>query len=45
MPIADSVKLGANVIIHHRDLVNLYGCAMVAGVPARMVEPEGAATC
>jgi acetyltransferase-like isoleucine patch superfamily enzyme len=26
MPIADSVKLGANVIIHHRDLVNLYGC-------------------
>jgi UDP-2-acetamido-3-amino-2,3-dideoxy-glucuronate N-acetyltransferase len=28
MPIADSVKLGANVIIHHRDLVNLYGCAV-----------------
>ena len=45
MAIADSVKLGANVIIHHRDLVNLYGCAMVTGVPARIVEPEGAATC
>ena len=28
MPIADSVKLGANVIIHHRDLVNLYGCTV-----------------
>ena len=28
MPIADSVKLGANVIIYHRDLVNLYGCAV-----------------
>ena len=28
MPIADSVKLGVNVMIHHRDLVNLYGCAV-----------------
>lgn len=28
MPIADSVKLGAKVIIHHRDLVNLYGCTV-----------------
>lgn len=28
MPIADSVTLGANVIIHHRDLVNLYGCTV-----------------
>ena len=28
MPIADSVKLGANVMIHHRDLVNLYGCSV-----------------
>jgi acetyltransferase-like isoleucine patch superfamily enzyme len=26
MPIADSVKLGRDVVIHHRDLVNLYGC-------------------
>ena len=26
MPIADSVTLGARVVIHHRDLVNLYGC-------------------
>jgi hypothetical protein len=43
MPIADSVKLGTNVIIHHHDLVNLYGCAVAAGVPARIVETEGAA--
>jgi acetyltransferase-like isoleucine patch superfamily enzyme len=28
MPIADSVVLGADVIIHHRDLVNLYGCSV-----------------
>ncbi len=28
MPIADSVKLGLNVAIYHRDLVNLYGCAV-----------------
>jgi UDP-2-acetamido-3-amino-2,3-dideoxy-glucuronate N-acetyltransferase len=28
MPISDSVVLGADVAIHHRDLVNLYGCAI-----------------
>jgi UDP-2-acetamido-3-amino-2,3-dideoxy-glucuronate N-acetyltransferase len=28
MPIADSVTLGANVKIFHRDLVNLYGCTV-----------------
>ncbi len=26
MPIADNVKLGRDVIIHHPELVNLYGC-------------------
>src|SRR5215510_7300586 len=26
MPIASTVRLGRNVIIHHPDLVNLYGC-------------------
>ena len=26
MPIASSVRLGAGVVIHHPDLVNLYGC-------------------
>ncbi len=26
MPIAADVRLGANVLIHHPDLVNLYGC-------------------
>jgi acetyltransferase-like isoleucine patch superfamily enzyme len=26
MPIAASVRLGKNVMIHHPDLVNLYGC-------------------
>jgi UDP-2-acetamido-3-amino-2,3-dideoxy-glucuronate N-acetyltransferase len=26
MPIASSVRLGTGVIIHHPDLVNLYGC-------------------
>lgn len=26
MPIADDVVLGRGVTIHHRDLVNLYGC-------------------
>ena len=26
MPIAPSVRLGRNVMIHHPDLVNLYGC-------------------
>ncbi len=28
MPIADSVTLGQGVVIHHRDLVNLYGCTI-----------------
>jgi UDP-2-acetamido-3-amino-2,3-dideoxy-glucuronate N-acetyltransferase len=26
MPIAPTVRLGHNVVIHHPDLVNLYGC-------------------
>ena len=26
MPVASSVRLGRNVVIHHPDLVNLYGC-------------------
>jgi len=26
MPIASSVRLGRDVVIHHPDLVNLYGC-------------------
>ena len=26
MPVAPSVRLGARVVIHHPDLVNLYGC-------------------
>jgi UDP-2-acetamido-3-amino-2,3-dideoxy-glucuronate N-acetyltransferase len=26
MPVASSVRLGRDVVIHHRDLVNLYGC-------------------
>jgi acetyltransferase-like isoleucine patch superfamily enzyme len=28
MPIASSVKLGSGVVIHHADLVNLYGCSI-----------------
>ena len=28
MPVAASVKLGAGVVIHHPDLVNLYGCSV-----------------
>ena len=28
MPIAPSVRLGERVVIHHPDLVNLYGCAI-----------------
>lgn len=28
MPIADNVKLGTGVTIHHPGLVNLYGCAV-----------------
>ncbi len=31
MPISDSVRLGEGVIIHHPQLVNLYGCAVGAG--------------
>lgn len=26
MPVADSVELGRNVVIFHKDLVNIYGC-------------------
>jgi UDP-2-acetamido-3-amino-2,3-dideoxy-glucuronate N-acetyltransferase len=26
VPIAPTVRLGARVVIHHPDLVNLYGC-------------------
>ena len=26
MAVSDTVRLGAGVVIHHRDLVNLYGC-------------------
>ncbi|HEX7545572.1 MAG TPA: hypothetical protein VF368_02520, partial [Gemmatimonadaceae bacterium] len=28
MPIAADVELGARVVIHHAELVNLYGCAI-----------------
>ena len=28
MPIAESVKLGKDVVIHHPELVNLYGCVI-----------------
>lgn len=31
MPIADSVRLGEGVTIHHPDLVNLYGCTVGDG--------------
>jgi acetyltransferase-like isoleucine patch superfamily enzyme len=31
MPVAASVKLGAGVVIHHPDLVNLYGCTVGDG--------------
>ena len=31
MPIAPDVELGPGVVIHHRDLVNLYGCVIGAG--------------
>jgi acetyltransferase-like isoleucine patch superfamily enzyme len=31
MPVADSVVLGDNVVIHHPQLVNLYGCQVGAG--------------
>ena len=28
MPVASSVRLGTGVVIHHPDLVNLYGCTV-----------------
>jgi UDP-2-acetamido-3-amino-2,3-dideoxy-glucuronate N-acetyltransferase len=28
MPVADNVRLGAGVLIHHPQLVNLYGCTV-----------------
>ena len=31
MPVASSVKLGPDVVIHHPELVNLYGCVVGAG--------------
>lgn len=31
MPISDNVRMGADVVIHHPQLVNLYGCAVGAG--------------
>ena len=31
MPIASSVRLGRDVLIHHPDLVNLYGCEIGDG--------------
>jgi acetyltransferase-like isoleucine patch superfamily enzyme len=31
MPIADDVRLGEGVVIHHPALVNLYGCAVGSG--------------
>ena len=31
MPIAPTVTLGSGVVIHHPDLVNLYGCAVGDG--------------
>jgi len=31
MPIADSVRLGRDVVIHHPGLVNLYGCEIGDG--------------
>ena len=31
MPIAEDVTLGANVVVHHPELVNLYGCTIGAG--------------
>ena len=30
MPIADDVRLAAGVVIHHPELVNLYGCQIGA---------------
>jgi acetyltransferase-like isoleucine patch superfamily enzyme len=31
MPISDDVSLAEDVVIHHRNLVNLYGCRIGAG--------------
>jgi acetyltransferase-like isoleucine patch superfamily enzyme len=31
MPISDNVRLGEGVVIHHPQLVNLYGCSVGAG--------------
>ena len=31
MPVASTVKLGPDVVIHHPELVNLYGCVVGAG--------------
>lgn len=31
MPISDNVRLGEGVMIHHPQLVNLYGCAVGSG--------------
>jgi len=31
MPVASSVQLGPDVVIHHPELVNLYGCVVGAG--------------
>lgn len=31
MPISDNVRLGEGVIVHHPQLVNLYGCAVGEG--------------
>ena len=31
MAIADDVELGADVVLHHPDLVNLYGCRVGSG--------------
>jgi hypothetical protein len=42
MPIADSLKPGANVMIHHRDLTNLHSCVVGPCVPAHIMEAEGA---
>jgi UDP-3-O-[3-hydroxymyristoyl] glucosamine N-acyltransferase len=28
VPVASSVRLGRDVVIHHPDLVNLYGCTI-----------------
>lgn len=31
LPIAPNVNLGSNVVLHHKDLVNLYGCRIGDG--------------